>query len=81
MTLSMDIILSHLNCRPEHGFTISSLLFITGWLFDNKEVVTLCLQWTSFIIAIAVGCLTLYAKYKDLRSKTKNKFRTKNTLK
>lgn len=76
-------LLTHLNCRPEHGLTVSSILVLFGWITDNKEIITLLLQWTSFIIAIAVGCLTLYAKLRDLqiKVKTKRKYKTRNNYK
>jgi len=73
--------MQHLYCKPEQGFFISSAMWISGFLINNKEVITLCLQWTSFIIAIFVGVLTIIAKYRDLKKKADYKYKTKNKLK
>ena len=68
---------SHLECKPEHGIFSGILSFVIGYfpefLQNNKDFITFCFQITAFTVTIVASGLTIYAKVKDLKNKKKKK--------
>jgi len=72
----MNNIICYLQQNPGHGFLGSVIGFVLGFAPkiepSTYDFVTFLFQNTAFAVTICLGIVTLYAQWKNKKSKNKN---------